>query len=553
MNDKKSYFIGLTVFLLIAIAFRSGGVVEHVPEIFLKCAGAAVIYMAMYLLVFSLSPWKMSLCWLGLPLLIFSASWLRWYWAAVLTPVWFFALYRTCCADSFHYRRGHSVEGFLWGAIVVLCWVYLSGAGGYGQQTADYVMHNGRLEDLVNYSWPVNYTQGIMLDSSQTPSKNSLLVSYSGYYLPAALFGKIFGLRFAMEFMHYWTLLGCWLAYRWLLEITQVKSSMFLAAVFVAFGGWDIAGSFLICIKACQDSGVDIANSISVILSNPDVSLTWIDSELGRILETSYFFGDFVSLTNSLFWAPHQTIAGWIIIGLLLAIWRDNNFKQIIFVYSLLALWAPMIILGLVIFPLVIILQGRMLAMRQAASFENIAGGLMVVFVMGLYYLSATALTNPMGFVFFDEGYKGFIWLLAFNFFGWGVYSFSLYPCIKKMDSVWKGFFYTICATFFMLSCIKYGSYNDLMIRNSAPLMFGLVIIFLKSIDFLISNNKKLHAAFLVFVMLPGVISSIVNVGSSLANYEERIPGESVVNYVGGWQFLGSTDSLYVRIFSAPL
>jgi hypothetical protein len=83
--------------------------------------------------------------------------------------------------------------------------------------------------------------------------------------------------------------------------------------------------------------------------------------------------------------------------------------------------------------------------------------------------------------------------------------------------------------------------------------MFGLVIIFLKSIDFIISNNKKLHAAFLVFVMLPGVISSIVNVGSSLANYEERIPGESVVNYVGGWQFLGSTDSLYVRIFSAPL
>jgi hypothetical protein len=91
------------------------------------------------------------------------------------------------------------------------------------------------------------------------------------------------------------------------------------------------------------------------------------------------------------------------------------------------------------------------------------------------------------------------------------------------------------------------------MIRNSAPLMFGLVIIFLKSIDFIISNNKKLHAAFLVFVMLPGVISSMYNVGSSLANYEERIPGESVVNYVGGWQFLGSTDSLYVRIFSAPL
>ena len=62
------------------------------------------------------------------------------------------------------------------------------GAGGFGVGTYDWAnKHNLIFADLVRFSWPVVY------HGEGTPSSGLMLVYYVGYYLPAALVGKVMG------------------------------------------------------------------------------------------------------------------------------------------------------------------------------------------------------------------------------------------------------------------------------------------------------------------------------------------------------------------------
>lgn len=555
-NLRKKYgsvILGCAAFLLVAIGFRAGGFQGDIVGVLVQCCAAAAAYTLIYLAVFSLSPWKLSLCWLGIPLLIFSVSWLRWYWAITLTLILIFALYSTSQSDNnTQYKWNRSRNEFAWGAIIILGWVYFSGAGGYGFQTADYVMHNGRLEDLINYSWPVFYQRDLVSGRADVFLDRNLLVTYSGYYLPAALIGKIFDLRCAFEFMHFWTLFGCWLAYRWCLEFVSVKSTLLVALVFVMFGGWDIAGPLLSWIEISSQIAASDKAGLLAIMIKPDGSPDWLDFGLNSIVNPDYFFGNFVSITASFFWAPHQSIAGWVAVALLLAAWKNKNTRQVAFVFSLLAIWSPLIMIGLIFFPLWMFFQNGIINFRNFFSFENIVAGGLIVLVVGSYYFSASADSNPMSFVFSYSGAKIFLPLLLFHFIGWGVYAAAIYPQIVKMDQYLKDSFYVICITFLSLSLFRYGTYNDLMIRSSAPLMFGMAILVMNSLGLLLKKKRIKTAFMLLVLLLPGFFSFGFNVYNSMVNYDAKTHGESVVNYGGGWQFLGSQESWYVRVFSAP-
>ena len=64
-------------------------------------------------------------------------------------------------------------------AIIVL-WVGLTGAGGYGFQNRDYQRHNGMLKDLVERPWPTAY------ETSEADGGVGYLAYNLGFWLPAA-------------------------------------------------------------------------------------------------------------------------------------------------------------------------------------------------------------------------------------------------------------------------------------------------------------------------------------------------------------------------------
>ncbi len=89
----------------IALATRSlYQTVAGWQEVLVYVLGHAIFYRALYWLIAErFSPWKIALLWLGSPLLLFSATWLRPVWALVFTAVWGAALWwsiRQCAAPA---------------------------------------------------------------------------------------------------------------------------------------------------------------------------------------------------------------------------------------------------------------------------------------------------------------------------------------------------------------------------------------------------------------------------------------------------------------------
>jgi hypothetical protein len=571
-SGEAFFALGKTYLLFLLVAVGVHGFLRSSDNIAIglllgESCVAALIYTAIYLAVFLFSPWSLSLGWLGLPLLLFAATWLRWYWAIALTGSLLVALCLAIRSDHIvaappgTFRKtafNHLVgRGFAWGALLVLCWVALSGAGGYGFQSPDYVMHNGRLEDLIRNPWPVFYQSGEWLNGQTDSSDRRLLVIYSGYYLPAAVIGKLLGLDVAREFMHYWTVTGCWLACRWLVQHSAIRSTVLAAVVLILFGGWDIVGWIIASFYHVHQLGTSLTEVSLSGISSSAAMPEWLDFWAGGILESDYYFGNFVSLSASLFWAPHQSIASWLVIALLLQTAQQKSHRYTGFIYAMLALWSPMALIALALFPLMMLLQPILFRHKKRYwadwfSFANLAGVLLLL-IAGCYYASASVLSNPFGLLELKHGWACLPALMLFHILCWGIYAAAIYPVLNNMDIGSRRFFVVLCVTFFLLPLFRYGTYNDLMVRSSAPLLFCLAIFMLKALALNFRDGRIGRAVLLVILLVPGMFSGLFNLSNAIMNHDRKVKGESVIDYGGGWQFLGSASSVYARIFSAPL
>jgi hypothetical protein len=79
-------------------------------------------------------------------------------------------------------------------------WAVFGGGSHFMYANADWKIRDAVLGDLVNAEWPVHY-----LSADGAPL---ILRSAIGYFLPPALFGKIFGLAHIDLAIYAWTTLG---------------------------------------------------------------------------------------------------------------------------------------------------------------------------------------------------------------------------------------------------------------------------------------------------------------------------------------------------------
>lgn len=125
---------------------------------------------------------------------------------------------------------------------VFLAW--FSGVGEFIYSLQDHAIRRATLSDLVSYKWPVIYDYStqtnpdVIKEIGKTGGKTALMY-YFTYWMPAALFGKLFGRTAADLFLMLWTALGIFLILIGMAKINGracVTQPMFL----MFFGGLDV-------------------------------------------------------------------------------------------------------------------------------------------------------------------------------------------------------------------------------------------------------------------------------------------------------------------------
>ncbi|TXM67662.1 hypothetical protein FV226_21435 [Methylobacterium sp. WL12] len=233
----------------------------------------------------------------------------------------------------------------------------------------DWLIRDAVLRDLVAEPWPVGYRY---LGEATT------LRAPLGMYLVPAAFGKILGLRAAHVALlaQNAVLFGC-LLYVFAQASTPRRAAWSVLAIFVLFGGWDVAGAWLL-----------------------DEPLAF-----GTHLEHWMPGQQFTSHVTQVFWVPNHAASGWTFVAAYL-LWhrRRLDLGGLVCVFGLCAFWSPLSLIGALPFlaraVFVDVERGR-LRLRQMPAPIFVAVGLAPV----LLYLLADGGRVPHGFAAIDASF----------------------------------------------------------------------------------------------------------------------------------------------------
>lgn len=118
-----------------------------------------------------------------IPILIFFAGWLRWYFAVLFSGILLFGLFHLIKTDYWNNndRIEIPVSIFIAAAAAFTFWTLISGSNFLSVKSHDTPWRTAMLRDLTFGEWPINYS-----------FSNSCLSYYFVFWLVPALFGKLF-------------------------------------------------------------------------------------------------------------------------------------------------------------------------------------------------------------------------------------------------------------------------------------------------------------------------------------------------------------------------
>ncbi len=426
--------------------------------------------------------WLHRITWLylTLPFIIFCLGWLRLTIAIPITVVIIFTLWRLLKLDPLTENK-LPVNQVFYMLMITGLWVFLSGVGGYTFQNWDHNWRNAVLHDLISFDWPVFYS---------VPEKGpiNMLVYYVGYWLPAALAGKLFGWHFANFILFLWTWLGSMLVVLHIslkLKVSPIKVSLFL----VFFSGMDALGT---------------------LLFPKEYPTLWPPITHLEIWSGSLQYSSF---TTQLFWVFNQAIPAWLCCALILEsnslLFEQHKqsstaFSQKILVWCLCFFFAPLASIGL--FPYLVIAWFKQADFKS--SFKNLRLDLLlssgIIFLISYLFFSSNSAAEQRGFqsvavgdflVFFLlEG--GILWLLIMPF--------------KWRDPRWM----VTGALLFLLPFIQLGNGRDFVMRASiAPLLYLMIMV--GEVVFHITAPRFYRFAFAVILAL-GALTPLYEINRSV-------------------------------------
>jgi hypothetical protein len=209
---------------------------------------------------------------------------------------------------------------------LLLC--LLGGEGRLFYANLDWQVRDAVLADLSTRPWPVHY--------ASLHDVTRVLRAPLGLYLLPSLVGRVLGLRAAnLALLVQDTALLAGVLVAFMAKARKLTTQLGVAAVFVAFSGWDSFGTLI----------------VGHCLVSPGTS------PLAPHLEWWAYPFQYSSLVTDLFWAANHALPAWAMVAAYTA-WRSKaaSSLQLAALLGLTLLWSPLIVMGALPFVLLALL-----------------------------------------------------------------------------------------------------------------------------------------------------------------------------------------------------
>lgn len=436
---------------------------------------------------------KLLVVYMTLPILIFILGWIKPFISIPAAAIVVIMAYRFLMDESFVEKAPNvtkkDIETLIFAGIIILLWVYLSGVGKFVYQNWDHIFRNSIFELLVNNEWPI--IKIFPLNGRDTPL---LFVYYIGFWMPAAIVGKLFGLTAGYVFQMFWACIGLWLFF-WLICCFLRRISLLPLLILIFFSGLDVLGT--------------------AILTGKEISL-FSGEQLG------WWAGmQFSSFTTQLFWVFNQAIPGWILTVLILS--QEKN-KYIVFLLGISLIFCPLPFIGLLPFVVFVLLRNVRNQNNIKTSFvdmfsiENLLGGGVSGILTYLYFKANSSGQHIVFIPVASTQNVGFFFnVVLFLLLEVGVYVLAIYKYQKKNPLLYIAFIY-LCTC--PLIDIGYG--GDYCMRACIP---AQVVIFLLVVRTIYESRQKkdtITVIALTVLLSIGAVTSVHEINRTIRNTIER-------------------------------
>lgn len=476
------------------------------------------------------------------PFLIFAVGWMgKRYWVPIV-PILILCCYKASKEASNCWMPRLSIENIfkiLFIILVICIWVYFSGIGKFVYQNTDHNCRNAIYEVMVLKEWPIiNYDiniSGINVFPEEVSATS--LVYYIGFWLPAAIVGKMFGVSVGYGFQFFWAVLGIFLVYYFICARKE-KLLLWPLAILIFFSGLDIVGQYL-----RGENIFAIAN---------DAHIEW----WGEPYQYS-------SMTTQLFWVFNQAIPAWLCT--IVAYMQKNN-RSIVLILSCCMLSSTFPFVGLSalvvfwIFSRKYEVQGygtkkeyikkyMYCWAKDTLTIQNIIGGGIVGIFSFLYLIS-----NVSGNRIMDENLLGanydnnLLKYITFIIIEILVYFLLLYKTNKK-----NGLYYCILICLCIIPPIKVGTAGDFCMRASIPALFILMLFVMDGLEWARKEEEKTIYRGLIIALCIGAITPLHEFTRTFketvnrVNSEQQVYSETVdyTTLLNSGNFAGVTDGSF--------
>lgn len=418
-----------------------------------------------------------ALAYLGLPVVIFLASWLRPWYAVFALGLAAAAIYSALPQHPLRWRCEIPAKQLAIVLAVGLAWAAMSGGSHFVYANPDWLVRDAILGDLTFTEWPPSY--------GFRDGAHYLLRSAIGFFLPIAAAGKLLGPQWLGALVYAWTALGTILFLLLLpLPIGSVTRLVLALAVVISFSGMDALGMLL------------LHGQLPLF----PLRIEWWGEFAFR---TAFSYS---SLTGQLLWAPNHALPIWIATALFYRHWKQPDFiPYLCLLLPVLPLSTPFALPGLAPFLMFMLIDrwrdgrgiGRLPGL--ALAFALLVGGL----ILRLQMLDIDAIAVRSGAeAAAAEGGNTLAFIrnyLAFVLMEFAVLGFALFPVLRHS----RGILALAMSVLALLPLITLGPSNDLLLRVSTP---SLVLVAILCLHALFDNGPPLRfrRGFIVVVLLIG-------------------------------------------------
>lgn len=341
----------------------------------------------------------------------------------------------------------------------------------------DWEKHYAIFNALINKSWP---------PVVELKEQTYFLRYFTAWYALPSLFAKIFGTQLLTLAIFIWTTAGVFIALLLAFSYLSKTSHLFTATlVFFCFAGLDLVGAYL------------HGYVPPFFMHWPNIWISW---------------GELWPALTGLAWVPQHVVGGWIGAGLFVYNRRlAVRYGAVIIV--MISLWSAFPAIGLI--PIVtwaMFKEGYRLALTP----QNLLTAPLVAMTIALYFLQGAG-DVPFMFVWEHRGFSLYGWML-FLVFEFLLILGILYFLRQKERSL----IITLAGFLVALCLIRYGEYNDLLMRGAIPSLCIMSILVFKTL--LVTKNfwREVVIIYLFIAAFPVAIAFGLGISPSSGRVDKK-------------------------------